>query len=50
MSLRSDLLRGDLRCLYFGRLLCAQNEEFGEDELEPTVPAGLVELSAPSIL
>jgi hypothetical protein len=47
MSLRSDLLRGDLRCLYFGRLLCAQNEEFGEDELEPTVPAGLVELSAP---
>ena len=25
MSLRSDLLRGDLRCLYLGWLLCAQN-------------------------
>jgi hypothetical protein len=30
-----------------GWLLCAQNEEFGEDELEPVVPAGLGELSAP---
>jgi len=47
MSLRSDLLRGDLRCLYLGWLLCAQNEDFGEDELEPAVPAGLGELSAP---
>ena len=43
MSLRSDLLRGDLRCLYLGWLLCAQNEEFAEDELEPAVPAGLGE-------
>jgi len=47
ISLRSDLLGGDLRCLYLGWLLCAQNEEFGEDELEPAVPAGLGELSAP---
>jgi hypothetical protein len=47
MSLRSDLLRGDFRCLYLGWLLCAQNEELGEDELEPAVPAGLGELSAP---
>jgi|SRR5579872_158070 hypothetical protein len=47
MSLRSDLLRGDLRCLYLGWLLCAQNEDFGEDELEPAVPAGLGELPAP---
>ncbi len=47
MSLRSDLLRGDFRCLYLGWLLCAQNEEFGEDEREPAVPAGLGELSAP---
>jgi hypothetical protein len=47
MSLRSDLLGGDLRCLYLGWLLCAQNEEFGGDELEPAVPAGLGELSAP---
>jgi hypothetical protein len=47
MSLRSDLLHGDLRCLYLGWLLCAQNGEFGEDEMEPAVPAGLGELSAP---
>jgi hypothetical protein len=47
MSLRSELLRGDIRCLYLGWLLCAQNEEFAEDELEPAVPAGLGELSAP---
>lgn len=47
LSLRSDLLRGDLRCLYLGWLLCAQYEEFAGDELEPSVPAGLRELSAP---
>lgn len=47
LSLRSDLLRGDLRCLYLGWLLCAQREELAEDELEPSVPAGLRELSAP---
>ncbi len=47
MSLRSELLRGDLRCLYLGWLLSAQNGEFAEDKLEPAVPAGLGELSAP---
>jgi hypothetical protein len=47
LSLRTDLLRGDLRCLYLGWLLCAQHEELAEDELEPSVPAGLRELSAP---
>ena len=36
MSLRSDLLRGDLRCLYLGWLLCAQNEEFAEDDTGAT--------------
>ena len=46
MSLRSDLLRGDLRSLYLGWLLCAQDEEFSGDALEPPVPAGLRELSA----
>lgn len=46
MSLRSDLLRGDLRSLYLGWLLCAQDEEFSRDALEPPVPAGLRELSA----
>jgi hypothetical protein len=47
MSLRSELLCGDLRCLYLGWLLCPQCEEFAEEELEPPVPAGLGELSAP---
>jgi hypothetical protein len=37
ISLRSDLLRGDLRCLYLGWLLCIQNEEFSGDALEPPV-------------
>ena len=41
MSLRSDLMRGDIRCLHLGWLLCAQNEEFAEDQLQPAVPAGL---------
>lgn len=47
VSLRSDLLRGDLRCLYLGCLMCAQDEEFSEDAMEPPVPAGLRELSTP---
>ncbi len=46
ISLRSDLLRGDLRCLYLGWLHCAENEEFSKDALEPPVPGGLAELSA----
>jgi hypothetical protein len=46
ISLRSDLLRGDLRCLYLGWLLCVQNEEISGDAAEPPVPAGLRELSA----
>ena len=47
MALRSELLCGDLRCLYLGWLRCAQCEEVGGKELEPPVPAGLDELSAP---
>ena len=47
VSLRSDLLRGDLRCLYLGWLHCVQNDEFSGDALEPPVPAGLRALSAP---
>jgi hypothetical protein len=47
MSLRGDLLLGDLRCLYLGWLLCVQNEEFDEADTEPPVPNGLGELSAP---
>ena len=45
MPLRSDLLRGDLRCLYLGWLRRAQDGGLDEDELEPPVPTGLQELS-----
>jgi hypothetical protein len=47
MPLRSDLLRGDLRCLYLGWLRCAQDDGLDQDKLEPPVPAGLEELSGP---
>jgi hypothetical protein len=47
MPLRSDLLRGDLRCLYLGWLRCAQDGGLDEDKLEPPVPAGLEGLSGP---
>lgn len=47
ISLRADLLRGDFRCLYLGWLFCVQNGEFSDKVLEPSVPAGLRELSAP---
>jgi hypothetical protein len=46
VSLRSDLLRDDLRCLYLGWLLCVQNGEVPDKQLEPPVPAGLGRLSA----
>src|ERR1035438_9547382 len=47
ISLRADLLRGDFRALYLGWLFCVQNGEFSDEVLEPPVPAGLRELSAP---
>jgi len=47
VSLRSDMLRGDLRCIYLGWLHSVECHEFSEDTLEPPVPAGLRELSAP---
>lgn len=47
VSLRSNLLRGDFRCLYLGWLHSVECREFPEDTLEPPVPAGLRELSAP---
>ena len=46
ISLRTDLLRGDFRCLYLGWLSCVENGGFSRDALEPPVPAGLRELSA----
>ena len=46
IPLRSDLMRGDHRSLYLGWLLCAQTGEVAEEDLEPTVPPGLNELTA----
>lgn len=49
VSLRDDLLRGDLRSLYLAWLKAAplESEEDAEDLLEPPVPANLSDLSAP---
>jgi hypothetical protein len=40
IPLRADLMAGDLRCLYLGWLLAAQNGLLEEDEAEPSLPAG----------
>jgi hypothetical protein len=47
MPVRSDLLAGDWRCLYLGWLLCVQSDDLEEDAVEPAVPPGLRDLSAP---
>lgn len=44
--LRSDLIHGDLRCLYLGWLLAVQNGEIEDDKSEPPVPPGLGQLNA----
>ena len=41
VSVRSELARGDQRALYLGWLLCAQNGELDDDELEPSGPPAL---------
>ena len=46
ISLRSDLIRGDYRCLYLAWLFCAQMDEIEDDEKEPPVPANLGNLNA----
>nr|WP_320015757.1 hypothetical protein [uncultured Desulfobacter sp.] len=46
ISLRSDLLRGDYRCLYLAWLFCAQMGEIEDDEEEPPVPENLGNLNA----
>jgi len=46
ISVRAELARGDIRCLYLGWLLCAQNGELDDEEEEPPVPPGLGQLSA----
>jgi hypothetical protein len=45
IPLRSDLLNGDLRCLYLAWLAAAKTGELDEDEPEPPVPPGLDKLS-----
>ncbi len=45
ISLREDLIRGDLRCLYLAWLIGVQQEWVEPDEDEPPVPDGLGELS-----
>ena len=47
VSLRTDLLNGDLRCLYLGWLAAAQTGELDGDAVEPPVPPGLHRLSSP---
>lgn len=44
ISIRSDLVRGDLRALYLGWLAAVQNDLVDENTLEPEVPAGLGDL------
>lgn len=46
IPVRAELARGDLRVLYLGWLLCVQNEELEDEDLEPPVPPGLSKLSA----
>lgn len=46
ISVRSELVRGDLRVLYLGWLLRAQTGELDDNDVEPPVPPGLGQLSA----
>jgi hypothetical protein len=45
--LRDDLLEGDYRALYLAWLRAAELQDADDDELEPSVPPGLSELSPP---
>ncbi len=46
LSLRMDLMHGDLRCLYLGWLANLQDEECDDTQLEPPVPPGLSQLNS----
>jgi hypothetical protein len=47
VPVRAELAAGDQRLLYLAWLLCVQNEELDEDQLEPPVPPGLATQSGP---
>jgi hypothetical protein len=47
IPVRAELMRGDRRLLYLGWLLCVQNQEVEEEDVEPPVPPGLGKLSGP---
>jgi hypothetical protein len=47
VPVRTELASGDRRLLYLAWLLCVQSRESDDDELEPSVPPGLAELSGP---
>ena len=46
VPLRSELMRGDLRVAYLAWLMAVQKGEVSGRDVEPTVPAGLAELTA----
>ncbi|MBF0417803.1 MAG: hypothetical protein HQL86_06100 [Magnetococcales bacterium] len=46
---RESLMRGDLRLLYLGWLLAAQEDVLEEDTLEPDPPPGLGQLNGPML-
>ncbi|WP_406164792.1 hypothetical protein [Streptomyces sp. NBC_00996] len=41
---RPDVAAGDMRLLYLAWLLCLGNDDLGEDDVEPPLPAGLADL------
>jgi hypothetical protein len=44
---RGELLRGDLRAAYLAWLLAVQMDDVDDEDAEPPVPPGLLDLSAP---
>jgi len=46
ITLRSDLLHGDQRCLYLAWLFCAQMGELDDSDVEPSIPPNLGNLNA----
>ena len=44
---RNEILRGDLRAAYLAWLLAVQLEDVDDEDMEPPVPPGLLDLSAP---